>query len=135
MWRMSRATLDWLVWFMGLGTVLFGVAPALAPRFFARLFGLPVGSDSRLLVMVRSVGVRDAAIGIGMMHSARHQREYTPWLAVRLASDAGDSLAVALAIAHGARNPRFLALGGLAAGATAVGLTLYAASQEHPRRA
>lgn len=122
---MSRARLDQLVAVMGGATLLFGAAPCLAPRWFGRLFDIPVDSDPRLLVMVRSVGVRDAAIGLGLLIAALRHADYSPWLLARVAADGGDSVAVALAIAAGARQPRFLGLGLLALGATATGLILH----------
>jgi hypothetical protein len=121
----SRARLDQFVALMGGGTLLFGVAPCLAPGWFARLFDIPVAADPRLLVMVRSVGIRDAAIGLGLLLNAVNHQDYAAWLAARVAADAGDSLAVALAIGGGARQPRFLGLGLLALGATLTGLTLH----------
>ncbi|MDQ3811311.1 MAG: hypothetical protein M3336_13570 [Chloroflexota bacterium] len=109
----------------GLGTLLFGIGPALAPRWFGRLFDLPVSTDPRLLVMVRSVGVRDATIGLGLLLAAPRQDAYGPWLLARIAADAGDTLAVAIAALRGARQHRFLGLGVLATSATATGLLLY----------
>jgi hypothetical protein len=121
----SRTRLDRLVAFMGGGTLLFGIAPCLAPRWFGRLFDIPVSGDPRLLVMVRSVGARDAAIGLGLLLTAARHGDYAPWLLARVAADGGDSLAVALAVGAGARQPRFLGLGLLALGATVTGLILH----------
>lgn len=100
------------------------MAPCLAPRWFGRLLNIPVDTDPRLPVMVRSVGVRDAAIGLGLLVAALRHRDYSPWLLARVAADSDDSVAVALAIAAGARQPRFVGLGLLALGATATGLLL-----------
>jgi hypothetical protein len=122
---MLRAHLDQLVAAMGAGTLLFGIAPVLAPRWFGRMFDIPVDTDPRLLVMVRSVGIRDAAIGAGLIVTALRHGGYAPWLLARVAADAGDSLAVAVAIGAGARQPRFVGLGALALGATLTGLTLF----------
>jgi hypothetical protein len=122
---MLRGHLDQIVALMGGGTLVFGVVPSLAPRWFGRMFDIPVDTDPRLLVMVRSVGIRDAAIGIGLIVTGMQHRGYAPWLMARVAADAGDSLAVAVAIGAGARQPRFVALGLLALGATLTGLTLH----------
>jgi hypothetical protein len=108
----------------GLGTLLFGIGPTLAPRWFGRLFDLPVSSDERLLVMVRSVGVRDATIGLGLLLAAQSPAARSPWLTARIAADAGDTLAVGLAVLRGARQPRFVALGALALSATLTGVGL-----------
>jgi hypothetical protein len=120
----SRGRIDQFVAVMGCGTLLFGVAPCLAPRWFGWLFDIPVDTDPRLLVMVRSVGFRDAAIGLGLLVAALRHRDYSPWLLARVAANGGDSVAVALAVAAGARQPRFVGLGLLALGATATGLLL-----------
>lgn len=109
---------------LGLGSLAFGVAPALAPDWFARRFGLPAG-DPTVGTMVRSIGVRDAVIGLGLWSAATHGGRYRPWLLARLVSDLGDTVGVALAVRSGARDRRFLALGALALGAAATGLALY----------
>jgi hypothetical protein len=121
---MLRAHLDQLVAVMGGATLLFGVVPCVFPAWFARLFALPVESDPRLLMMVRSVGARDAAIGAGLLITGLQHGGYAPWLLARVAADAGDSLAVALAIRSGARQPRFVGLGLLAVAATLTGVIL-----------
>src|SRR6266498_2454762 len=77
-----------LIRLFGLGTLLFGIGPTLAPRWFGRLFDLPVSSDERLLVMVRSVGVRDATIGLALVLTAPRPGAYRPWLIARCAADA-----------------------------------------------
>jgi hypothetical protein len=113
-----------LIRLFGLGTLLFGIGPTFAPRWFGRLFGLPVSSDERLLVMVRSVGVRDATIGLALLLTAPDPVAYRPWLIARIAADAGDTLAVGLAVLRGVRQPRFVALGALALSASITGLLL-----------
>ena len=110
-----------LIRLFGLGTLLFGIGPTLAPRWFGRLFDLPVSSDERLLVMVRSVGVRDATIGLALVLTASSPDAYRPWLIARIAADAGDTLAVGLAVLRGERQPRFVALGALALSASIMG--------------
>jgi hypothetical protein len=109
---------------LGLGTLAFGILPMLAPRRFARLFGI-AAPDLAVTSMMRSLGVRDGVMGIGLWSAATHGGQYAPWLLARLLIDAGDTAAVALAVAAGVRHPRFLALGGLALGATAVDAVLY----------
>lgn len=80
--------------------------------------------------MVRSVGVRDAVIGLGMTRGVQQQRRRHAWLAARLASDTADTVAVALAVAQGAGDKRFLGLGLLAAGAAVTGLRLSSVSSK-----
>jgi hypothetical protein len=113
-----------LVLLLGGGTVVFGVAPMIMPSWFARLFDIPVTDDPRLVVMVRSIGARDAVIGLGLMAAALNGTSPGPWLQARIVSDVTDTLAVALAIWSGARQPRFVGLGGIALGAACFGLWL-----------
>jgi hypothetical protein len=120
-----------LIRLFGVGTLLFGIGPTLAPRWFGRFFGLPVSSDERLLVMVRSVGVRDATIGLALLLNAGNVAAYRPWLIARIVADAGDTLAVGLAIVRGARERRFVALGGLAVCACVSGLALQWLTRGH----
>jgi hypothetical protein len=113
-----------LVLLLGGGTVVFGVAPMIMPSWFARLFDIPVTDDPRLVVMVRSIGARDAVIGLGLMAAALNRTSPRPWLQARIVSDVTDTLAVAAAIWSGARQPRFVGLGGIALGAACFGLWL-----------
>ena len=109
----------------GLATVVFSAPPALAPRWFARLFGFADVSAPTLSALVRSVAARDLAVGMGLWSAAAHGGNYAPWLLARTICDAGDAVAAALAIRAGARQPRFLALAGVAAGAAVAGAFLH----------
>ncbi len=119
---------------LGLGSVAFGVAPILAPRFFARLFGLKVSRDSTASVAVRSVGVRDLVIGLGLWSAASHGGRYAPWILARALSDTGDALACTIALAQGADRRGFKSLTLLAAGAAAGGFALWFAARSQPPR-
>jgi hypothetical protein len=114
---------------LGVGTVVFGVAPFLFPRQFARLFGIdsagPAGD-----FLVRAVGARDAISGIGILSAVMHGGRVGPWLLGRGLSDGTDILGVTIAWLSGARNPRLLMLGTLAVSATALDTLLYV---EHKR--
>jgi uncharacterized protein DUF4267 len=114
---------------LGVATFLFGAAPALAPRSFARLFGLPTGPDPTVGAAIRSVGVRDVALGLGLWSAATRGGDYAPWLLARALADGGDAVAVALAIRAGARRPRFVALGVLALGAGVCDALLHRAAR------
>ncbi len=111
---------------LGLGTVVFGAAPLLAPRFFGKLFGINAANDPTVATAIRSVGARDLVIGLGLLSALQHQdaRGVADWLLARVACDACDTLGVSLALAQGARSRGFVALGGLALGATLVGAGL-----------
>lgn len=112
---------------LGVGTLLFGVAPVVAPRQFARLFGFRP-PDQATASMIRSVGLRDAVLGMGLWSAASHGGRYAPWLLARLLTDGGDTIAVSLAVVRGERHPRFIALGGLALAATVIDAALYMAA-------
>ena len=110
---------------LGLGSVAFGVAPIVAPGFFARLFGIAVGDDPTTAVAVRSVGVRDVVIGLGLWSAAAHGGRYAPWVLARALSDTGDTLACVVALAQGADRPGFKALTAVAGGAALGGFALW----------
>jgi hypothetical protein len=84
--------------------------------------------------MIQSLGVRDAVVGSGLWWAATHGGNYVPWLLARALIDSGDALAVGLAVARGARHPRFVALGALALAAALTETTLYASSRRAWRR-
>jgi hypothetical protein len=109
---------------LGVGVCLFGAAPLLAPGVFARLFGF-AAPDPASASMMRSLGLRDAVMGLGLWSAATHGGKYAPWLLARALTDGGDTLAVALAVGAGHRNPRFITLGLLALGAGLVDAALY----------
>src|SRR5579859_136252 len=103
---------------LGIATVAFGVTPLVTPGVFARLFGFP-RPDAATAAMMRSLGVRDVVMGMGLWSAAAHGGNYAPWLLARTLTDGGDTLAVGIAAGAGYRNGRFLALGALALGAVA----------------
>ena len=114
---------------LGAGTTVFGIWPALAPRSFARAFGLPVGGDAGALAAIRSVGVRDTVSGIGLCSAAMHGGRYAPWLLARLLVDASDAAIMAVECARGGGNRQMGALGVLALGATLMDLALWQAAK------
>jgi len=128
---LSRSRLRRLSTVLGGGAALFGVAPLVDPRLFGRLFGIAAVDDRTVATAIRSVGVRDLVIGHGLLRAARtgDDRDLHRWLVARAACDAGDLVAVALAVRSGERDRRFLALGALAAGATAFGAALARAAR------
>jgi len=119
---------------LGIATALFGIAPALAPTFFARLFGLPAEGGPAALAAIRSVGIRDAVMGLGLVSAAVHGGRIAPWLLARTLVDAGDAITVSLALAKGGGNPRLVALGALAFGATIVDHALWHAARGTSRQ-
>ena len=116
---------------LGLGAAAFGVLPLIAPRTFARLFGIETASHSTADAAIRSVAVRDLLLGMGLWSAATHGGNYVPWLMARALADGGDAAATLLAIAQGGTNARFKMLFALASGATATGAVLWAAARRN----
>jgi hypothetical protein len=110
---------------LGIGTIVFGALPLLFPRPFARLFGIPMASGPAADVVVRSVSARDVVSGVGILSAVHHGGRVAPWLLGRTLTDGADSVAIGIAGISGDRNPRFLALGAIAVGATILDLVLY----------
>ena len=116
---------------LGGGAFVFGVLPAIFPTRFGRWCGIVGADDPTVATAIRSVGVRDAVIGLGLLRAVRRgDRSWRTWLLARAACDTGDTLAVALAIAKGARDRRFLGLGALALSAAAYGIALALRARE-----
>ena len=117
---------------LGGGALVFGVLPAIWPTRFGRWCGLAYADEPTVATAIRSVGVRDAVLGLGLMLSSRARRDacWRGWLLARAACDTGDTLGVALAVWAGARDPRFLGLGGLALAAAAYGWGLVVRARE-----
>lgn len=111
---------------LGLGAAGFGLMPALFPGRFAALFGIDSATNPTVATAIRSVGIRDLLIGIALFEAAGSADRKTlhRWILVRTGCDAGDTLAVAMAMFAGVRNRRFTALGALAAGAAAFGFAV-----------
>ena len=114
---------------LGVATTLFGLVPVVAPRVFARAFGIPAGRDPASSTTIRSVGLRDVVTGVGLCSAALHGGRLPPWLLTRLLVDAGDAAVVALALASGSRDRRLGTLGILASGAAAIDALLWQAAR------
>lgn len=110
---------------LGYGTVLFGLAPLIAPRLFGKAAGLPMADSPAADVVIRSVSARDAINGIGIISATIHGGRVAPWILARIVADGTDTLAIGLAWKNGARNPRLLGLGAIALGATILDVLLY----------
>lgn len=111
---------------IGLTMVAFGALPAVAPGVFARVFGF-AEPDAPGGAMMRSLGARDVVMGIGLWSAAVHGGRYLPLVLARALTDGSDTLAVGLAVVQGKRDPRFISLGVLAAGAAVMEVSLCAA--------
>jgi uncharacterized membrane protein len=97
----------------GLGwfSIGLGLAHLLAPRAMAKATGMP---EDRIGLM-RAVGVRELASGVGILS----RREPTPWLWTRVAGDAMDLTLLGVAATQpGAQRSRVAAAGMAVAGVT-----------------
>lgn len=110
---------------LGLSLLAFGAYSIVAPRPFARLFGFSE-PDAEAITMMRSIGMRDVAMGAGLAEAAARGKPYAAWLLARAVADGGDAAAISIAAAKGKRDPRFMALGALALAATLSDAALWA---------
>ena len=110
----------------GMGAISFGAFQLLLPGVFGRLFAFPGRHDSRVLWLIRMLGLRDIVLGLGIVSSANERYgTYAPWMLVRALSDGADAVGVGLTVARGARHPRFVFLNGLAVLSALYGALLF----------
>ena len=126
---LRRATLG-----LGIGTLVVGTVPWIAPRPFARAFGLSTGESTVTDLLIRSVSARDAISGIGILSATIHGGRVAPWILARALSDGTDTLAVGIAWKSGARSSGLAALGGIALAANILDVALYLAHKQLARR-
>ena len=127
--RSERGAVNGVLWlgtqFLGVGLILFGLPPIVAPRFFARLAGLPLSGHPAEVVTIRSVSVRDLVMGIGLISAARHHARLAPWLLIRTLCEGGDAVAIAWTFMRGGGNRRLGMLGLIAFGGALYDAALY----------
>jgi hypothetical protein len=108
------------------GRMLFGVAFFAAPRPSMRAVGLAPDDNPQALHWARIFGIRDAALGLGLLGSRGDARRL--WWRLGMLCDAGDAAAGVLSWRRGdlPQRPRTLvlftgsALAGVAFGAAAM---------------
>jgi hypothetical protein len=93
---------------IGIGLVRFGAGIALggAPRSFLR-WEREVPRGSAMVLLMRTVGIRDLALGLGTLHAAQSgaRRDLRRWVGAGLLSDALDVCAgLASARTNGVRG-------------------------------
>ncbi len=106
----------------------FGLAMLVTPRLFARLWIGASGRSPAVSVLTRALGIRDVALGLGLLRSTELGRDDHSWLVLGAASDAVDALATLAAFPHLPRLSRWIIMAS-AAGASSTAL---AASQLEP---
>jgi hypothetical protein len=103
---------------LGGGRAAFGVAMLIAPQRVAGPWIGDTGAGARTLV--RSLGVRDVAMGMIALHTAAHPEVGPRWQMTCAATDAVDALATLAAVselpAAGVASVTLLAGGSAAAG-------------------
>lgn len=86
---------------LGAGRTLMAAAILAAPVAAARLLGADTATARRVTWLTRMMGVRDAALGVGALASARRGRGAAGWLLGGAVSDAVDAVVLAGAIKQG----------------------------------
>jgi hypothetical protein len=104
--------------FLARGRVVFGLVALVLPGVLARLV---LGSSSApARALLRMVGIRDIALGIGAITNLKEQRQDAEWVSMGALSDGGDALAFLLAPI----GIRRVTNGLFSAGAAALGLAV-----------
>ena len=93
--------LETIIFAMGVGRVVLGIAPFVAIRTGARLLGVPDAHDSPTTrLMARFFGVRDVGLGVLVFYALRHPATLPFILLFNAAMDVGDLLATVVPLAR-----------------------------------
>ena len=103
---------------LGWARVSFGVLAFAAPRWAAKLWTGEDITGTAAVMGLRSLGVRDAAFGLGLLIALKQDARVRGWLEAGALSDAGDALNTLMS-RRGLPATRYLA-GFLTAGGAAV---------------
>lgn len=106
----------------------FGFAMLVTPGLFARLWIGASGRSPGVRVLVRALGIRDVALGMGLLRANELGHDDHSWLVLGAASDAVDALASLAAFRHLPRSRRWI----IVASAAGAASTAMAASQLEP---
>jgi hypothetical protein len=113
---------------LALSRIGFGIAMLVTPGLFARLWIGASGRFPAVRVLTRALGIRDVALGLGLLRATELGQDDHSWLVLGAASDAVDALATLAAFPHLPRLRRWIIMAS-AAGASSTAL---AASQLEP---
>lgn len=82
---------------MGIGRILLGLAPFFAAAPFSRLLGFPAAHDTATArLMARLFGVRDVGLGVLVFYGLRHPT-LLPFITLfNAATDGGDLVAISI---------------------------------------
>ncbi len=99
-----------IVFFMGVGRILLGLAPFLAAGPSSRLLGFPKGHDNATArLMGRFFGVRDVGLGVLVFWGLKHPDALPFLLVFNALTDFGDLVAIAIPLVrrHGIDRAAF----------------------------
>ncbi len=103
------------------GRVAIGTAAFVAPGLVGRQWLGEVADEAGTKIALRGLGVRDAAIGIGLLAAGDDRERTRNWLEAGIISDAGDFLATSMGRGAGTRAAAAGVMA-VAGGATIAGL-------------
>lgn len=92
---------------LGAGLLRIGLGASLLarPAGLATTLGVDSATAARVGWAGSMVGVRDVALGAGLVHAVRRGHDPRPWLLAQATSDAVDAFAFAGAVARGHARP------------------------------
>jgi hypothetical protein len=105
------------------GRIALGVAVLARPETLVRAYRVDAATARRVSWLVRMLGARDLALGVGTLHALTRGGQPRPWLALAALADAVDAAALTMAVRRQqvAVAPGVLSVGA-AAGSVAVHL-------------
>jgi hypothetical protein len=108
------------------GRCVVGLASIFLPGLVGRVW---VGrSDPAVRAVVRAVGIRDLALGVGALTAVKEEQHDAEWLSMGAACDGFDAL-VSLASPGLPRRARLIGLGAAGAGATLMSISRWLADE------
>jgi hypothetical protein len=109
--------------------LIVGVISYLAPNLGGKLFGLDTAGNPQAPYLARLFGVRDVALALGALQTAGESRRQ--WVQLGVLCDAADVGAAVIGKKGGYLSvPTAVMVGGVAAAATAMGVTALQAADE-----
>ena len=93
--------LSTIIFAMGVGRILLGLAPFLAARPSARVMGFPADHDNPTTrLMARLFGVRDIGLGVLVFYGLQHPATLAFIIIFNALTDFGDLFAIAIPLAR-----------------------------------
>jgi hypothetical protein len=109
----ARRAVSTIAW----SRVAMGAAAVVAPVTAARLWTGETDRGPLTRVMVRSLGARDVALGLGAVLALRHEAPLRGWVEGGALADVADTVGTLLAFGSLPKGRRWLVLAGSAAAA------------------